>query len=162
MIGRNGSDKRVLLLDPADSAHLYSDHGPGAHGTTPIDPARVDLALYPLVRDVSLWSATLRAGDLLLIPADWWHLVASLPSAASARNLAVTVQFDGCSGDGGSSHGAHSAARAEEYLRRRAAPSPASALASHVSGKGGTDEQEELAALRTVADLSRRAALRQS
>ena len=39
--------KRILLVDPAESALLYADHAPMALGNTPVDPAAVDLEAHP-------------------------------------------------------------------------------------------------------------------
>ena len=92
--------KRLLLVDPADSAYLYADHAASAVGNTPIDPLRVDTEAHPLASRVTLWPVTLTRGDVLFIPSQWWHMVLSVPivgdtlGAADVRNMAVTCQFD--------------------------------------------------------------------
>ena len=92
-------EKRVLLLDPAESALLYADHTAAAVGNSPVDPLSVDLRVHPLVASATLWPAVLRPGDMLFLPSEWWHLVVTLPSAIAisggrARNMALGVQFD--------------------------------------------------------------------
>ena len=92
--------KRILLVDPADSALLYADHATSAVGNTPIDPFKVDLDAHPLVSHLSLWPLTLHKGDILFIPSQWWHMVITVPSVgdqlhpADVRNMAITIQFD--------------------------------------------------------------------
>lgn len=77
--------KRILLLEPTDSAHLYADHhAAGEMGNSPLDPHAVDLHAYPLVAEATVWPVVLKPGDVLLIPSFWWHLVATLPAAADS------------------------------------------------------------------------------
>ena len=97
--------KRILLIDPADSALLYADHAKNALGNTPVDLFKIDLNVYPLVAHATLWPVVLEPGDVLFIPSQWWHLVVSLPDvarqdAADERNLAITVQFANMAGGG--------------------------------------------------------------
>ena len=92
--------KRLLLVDPADSALLYADHASSAVGNTPVNPFRVDMDAHPLASLVSLWPVVLHRGDVLFIPSQWWHMVVTLPAvgdaldAADVRNMALTCQFD--------------------------------------------------------------------
>ena len=60
--------KRVLLIDPADSALLYADHTKSALGNSPVDVFKVDLDTYPLVAHATLWPVVLAPGDMLYIP----------------------------------------------------------------------------------------------
>lgn len=92
--------KRLILVDPADSALLYADHASSAVGNTPINPFAIDVEAHPLASLASLWPVVLNKGDMLFIPSQWWHMVVSLPAtggdfhAADVRNMALTAQFD--------------------------------------------------------------------
>jgi hypothetical protein len=103
--------KRILLIDPADSVLIYADHTDKAVGNTPLDPFKVDLDAYPYARQVALSPVVLDPGDLLFIPTQWWHMVLSIPNHGNCvpieghpgahcpepvlvRNMALTVQFD--------------------------------------------------------------------
>jgi len=80
--------KEVTMVDPLDSLYLYADHAM-RYGSSPIDPADVDLEQFPRAADVPVIAATLSAGDVLFIPHRWWHVVHSL----EGRNLAYTLQL---------------------------------------------------------------------
>ena len=93
--------KRLLLVDPADSALLYADHAESAVGNTPINPFKVDTEAHPLVSHVTLWPVTLDRGDLLFIPSQWWHMVLTVPAfeeglhPADVRDMALTAPVTG-------------------------------------------------------------------
>jgi hypothetical protein len=82
--------KHVLLASPTESAALYSDYAK-SEGNSPIDATAVDLSRFPLAASATLHVADMRAGDILFIPSNWWHLVISHPLQ---RHLALSVQFD--------------------------------------------------------------------
>ena len=73
-----GPTVHYTMFDPADSALLYADHASSAVGNTPVDPFRVDLHAYPLTAYATLWPLRLRKGDVLFIPALWFHNVTSI------------------------------------------------------------------------------------
>ena len=149
--------KRILLVDPADSALLYSDHASSAVGNTPIDPFKVDLEKHPLVRHVGLWPLVLHKGDILFIPSGWWHMVITVPSVgdelfnADVRNMAITVQFDRGITPSVVSH--FSRHRAELYLNipeEVPTPEEMNARDRRMRGQG----EQPLALPATMAELS--------
>jgi len=81
--------KRVTLVDPAFSLALYADFS-FAYGHSPVEPIAVNTSLFPEAASVPAIEALLSPGDVLYLPARWWHFVDSLPG----RNLAFTLQME--------------------------------------------------------------------
>lgn len=70
--------KTFYLLPPENLDALYP--GPlntGAQHVSGIDLFHPDLSRHPLVGSLSCRTATVRAGEALLLPAFWWHQVVS-------------------------------------------------------------------------------------
>ena len=81
--------KRVLLMDPS-SNHLqwhYSGYAEGQTNTSPIDMEMPDRQQFPLFFQARppIYQAILHPGDVLYIPAKWWHHVKSLDTSASVN-----------------------------------------------------------------------------
>lgn len=76
--------KRVRLLPPEELSHLYVF----GHQWSAIDEIdRVDLSVFPLAGKVRRPEETvLEKGDMLFIPAAWWHTTASLGSWGASIN----------------------------------------------------------------------------
>jgi hypothetical protein len=70
--------KRVILISPADSAHLYPRGGYSA-----VDPEQPDRAAHPLFTGATLFEAVLEHTDALYLPYGWWHHVRSLTASIS-------------------------------------------------------------------------------
>ncbi len=112
--------KHLVLIDPVDSALLYSDYAD--MGKTPVDPLRVDLARYPLAARATLHTGESRAGDVTYIPSGWWHHVTTqFGDDPEEQNMMLTLQFDLnlAHADPTVSRGGFSAGRAESSLERR-------------------------------------------
>lgn len=90
--------KHFLMVDPTQAHLLYYDFPRALHlvGTSGFDPQNVDMRKYPLARNVTIYESTISPGDIMYIPARWFHLVTSLPRDApkfgGPRNLAFTFQ----------------------------------------------------------------------
>lgn len=103
-------EKRVTLFDPHHNEDLYEAHIPEAilgftptsgrfHRRTllqstsmvmsPVDIANPDLDEFPKFARARRLECTLRPGDVLFMPAFWWHEVQSRPDPKERRNLAV-------------------------------------------------------------------------
>nr|XP_002129532.1 jmjC domain-containing protein 5 [Ciona intestinalis] len=77
--------KRVKLFSCIDLEKMYPNPL-GSRGKTiqsQVDCDNVDLEKFPKFSEVTCYSCTLQAGDLLLIPAFWWHQVTSLSDSVS-------------------------------------------------------------------------------
>jgi Cupin-like domain len=64
--------KRALLFSPRDSALLYDGR---------VDPEAPDLARFEAFAHATMYEAILEPGDVLFIPADWWHSVRTLETS---------------------------------------------------------------------------------
>ena len=56
---------------------------------SPVDILSPDLNRFPLFRRARRLECTLRPGDVLFMPAFWWHEVQSQPDIRENRNMAV-------------------------------------------------------------------------
>lgn len=74
--------KRIWLADAAATAHIYNDR----HVFSPVDLETIDLARFPLMRDVPVWQVDLHPGELLFVPIGWWHQVRAL-------DISVTLTY---------------------------------------------------------------------
>ena len=77
------------MWHPRDSAKFYSDFH-DKYGLSPLNVDRVDLEAFPAVVSAPPLLARVNAGDALLIPDGWWHVVVS----HGPRNVAVAVEFE--------------------------------------------------------------------
>jgi len=65
--------KLVVLLPPADAAHLYPLAGEAGARQSPVDVLDADmLARWPLYARARPHAAVLAPGEALLVPAGWW------------------------------------------------------------------------------------------
>lgn len=79
--------KRFLLFNPAQFDALY----PGPINTrtesfSRVDLSRPDFRRFPRLAGVEYWEAVVWPGDLLFMPAYWWHQV-------SSQDLSVSVNY---------------------------------------------------------------------
>jgi hypothetical protein len=78
--------KRFLLFNPAQFDALY----PGPLNTriesmSRVDLSRPDFRRFPKLAEVEYWEAVVGPGDLLFMPAYWWHQVSSLDVSVSVN-----------------------------------------------------------------------------
>lgn len=78
--------KRFLLFNPAQFDALY----PGPLNTrmeslSRCDLSRPDFRRFPKLAEVEYWEAVVGPGDLLFMPAYWWHQVSSLDMSVSVN-----------------------------------------------------------------------------
>jgi ribosomal protein L16 Arg81 hydroxylase len=90
--------KRALLFAPKYSQQLY--HVPfSVHNIEDIDLAHPDLKKYPALKKAEGMEAILEHGDLLFMPAGWWHYMQYLEGgfALSLRALdsSITRKLEG-------------------------------------------------------------------
>ena len=98
--------KRFQLTAPRYARHMYVDFGDecpgvggfgcdglGCYAFVPWSAEHLDLHRYPRVADATVAEATLSAGDIVFIPALWFHCITHMPAAAPGaprRTLALT------------------------------------------------------------------------
>lgn len=78
--------KRFVLFNPAQFDALY----PGPLNTrveslSRVDLSRPDFRRFPKLAEVEYWEAVVNPGDLLFMPAYWWHQVSSLDLSVSVN-----------------------------------------------------------------------------
>lgn len=79
--------KRITLVHPdTDSSALYVGKDYSQQGnTSAVDLEHPDLDKFPQFSSVNKWEGELAPGDLLFIPAKWWHHVRSLDFSISVN-----------------------------------------------------------------------------
>nr|VFK07865.1 MAG: Cupin-like domain-containing protein [Candidatus Kentron sp. LPFa] len=78
-------EKDILLFDIADFAAMYPHNDNRLPDFSRVSLSHIDYEQYPLIEAVTCYRARLRAGDMLYMPAYWWHEVRSV-----GRSIAVS------------------------------------------------------------------------
>lgn len=107
--------KHVTLFEPHDNTRLYESHIPEAllgfdqqtqqfrrkmlmdstsMVMSPVDITKPDKERFPLFMNISPIHCTIHPGDVLYMPAFWWHEVRSTPDLQEARNMAVNYWYE--------------------------------------------------------------------
>ncbi len=77
--------KRCVLFSPEDSAALYDGE---------VNPDAPDFEKFPLFRNATPYECTIGPGELLFMPAQWWHHVVSLEKSITVNyNFFNRVNF---------------------------------------------------------------------
>eukprot|EP00466_Bigelowiella_natans_P020229 jgi/Bigna1/129337/aug1.8_g4045 len=83
-------EEEILLVDPIDaSKFLYMDYSEFV-GLPPFNQQRIDLSVYPLVKETPMAKLNLQKGDLLYIPLLWAHQIRSKPG----RDVSLIMEFE--------------------------------------------------------------------
>eukprot|EP00118_Oscarella_pearsei_P018058 m.182497 g.182497 ORF g.182497 m.182497 type:complete len:482 (+) comp39295_c0_seq9:3846-5291(+) len=107
--------KHVTLFEPHDNTRLYESHIPEAKlgfdkltgdferrtlldstsmVMSPVDIKKPDLERFPAFAQVAPMQCTIHPGDVLFMPAFWWHEVQSTPDQEEHRNMAVNYWYE--------------------------------------------------------------------
>lgn len=107
--------KEVILFEPHDNTQLYEAHIPEAMlyynistrtfyrkelvDTTsmvmsPVDILKPNYQRFPKFADTYPMNCTISEGEVLFMPAFWWHEVQSHPNRNQGRNLAVNYWYE--------------------------------------------------------------------
>lgn len=71
--------KRVRVIPACEIAHMYNTE----HCFSAVDGRAIDLARYPLMRDVRVLECILQPGEILFLPVGCWHFVEALDVSAT-------------------------------------------------------------------------------
>ncbi|ACY13859.1 Transcription factor jumonji [Haliangium ochraceum DSM 14365] len=83
--------KQMRLISPAHTAKLYAiaENLNPYYQPSQLDADRPDLAQFPMCADVPYTDCVLSPGDILYLPAGWWHRVRSLEPSLSVNFFAL-------------------------------------------------------------------------
>ncbi|QOY94109.1 cupin-like domain-containing protein [Massilia sp. UMI-21] len=83
--------KRIFLAPPHHDAFLYANEANPVLFGSPFDPEAPDFDAYPLARGAATVACTVEPGELLYVPAGWFHQVRALEFSLSANRWARGV-----------------------------------------------------------------------
>lgn len=80
--------KRIFLAPPHHDEFLYPREANAILFGSPFDPEAPDFDKFPLARQAALTECIVEAGELLYVPAGWYHQVRALTFSLSANRWA--------------------------------------------------------------------------
>ena len=80
--------KRIFLAPPHHDQYLYPSEANAILFGSPVDPEAPDFDKFPLARHASLTECIVHPGELLYVPAGWYHQVRALTFSLSANRWA--------------------------------------------------------------------------
>ncbi|MGK5023282.1 cupin-like domain-containing protein [Janthinobacterium sp. RB2R34] len=85
--------KRIILSPPHHEEFLYPREANAILFGSPFDPEAPDYERFPLARQATMIVVLVEAGDMLYVPAGWYHQVRSLAFSLSSNRWARAVPF---------------------------------------------------------------------
>lgn len=85
--------KRIFLSPPHHDEFLYAREANAILFGSPFDPESPDFDKFPLAGQASMIECIVHPGDLLYVPAGWYHQVRSLTFSLSANRWARALPF---------------------------------------------------------------------
>ena len=83
--------KRITLAPPPHAEFLYAREANSLRFGSPFDPEAPDYERYPLARQADVVECIARPGDMMYVPAGWFHQVHALSFSLSANRWARGV-----------------------------------------------------------------------
>ncbi|NVM80111.1 hypothetical protein FHW83_005956 [Duganella sp. SG902] len=83
--------KRIFLAPPHHDAFLYVKEASAMLFGSPFDPEAPDYEQFPLARQASMIEVIVQPGDMLYVPAGWYHQVRALTFSLSSNRWARGV-----------------------------------------------------------------------
>lgn len=80
--------KRIFLAPPHHDVFLYPRQANPLLFGSPVDPEAPDFARFPLARQAALVEIIVEPGDMLYVPAGWYHQVRALTFSLSSNRWA--------------------------------------------------------------------------
>ena len=85
--------KRIFLSPPHHDEFLYPSEANAILFGSPFDPEAPDFDKFPLARQASMIECLVEPGDMLYVPAGWYHQVRALTFSLSSNRWARAVPF---------------------------------------------------------------------
>ena len=85
--------KRIFLSPPHHDEFLYPREANAILFGSPFDPEAPDYEKFPLARSATMIECIVNPGDLLYVPAGWYHQVRSLTFSLSSNRWARAMPF---------------------------------------------------------------------
>ncbi|MES2262313.1 MAG: cupin-like domain-containing protein [Pseudomonadota bacterium] len=85
--------KRIFLSPPHHDEFLYPSEANAILFGSPFNPEAPDFEKFPLARQASMIECIVNPGDLLYVPAGWYHQVRALTFSLSSNRWARAVPF---------------------------------------------------------------------
>jgi hypothetical protein len=85
--------KRIFLAPPHHDEFLYSSEANAILFGSPFDPEAPDFEKFPLARQALMIECIVNPGELLYVPAGWYHQVRALTFSLSANRWARALPF---------------------------------------------------------------------
>lgn len=83
--------KRIFLSPPHHDAFLYPNEANAILFGSPFDPEAPDFERFPLARQATMIECIVEPGDMLYVPAGWYHQVRALTFSLSSNRWARAV-----------------------------------------------------------------------
>jgi len=85
--------KRIMLSPPHHEEFLYPRQANAILFGSPFDPEAPDFERFPLARQATMIECLVQPGDLLYVPAGWYHQVRALTFSLSSNRWARGMPF---------------------------------------------------------------------
>jgi len=85
--------KRIFLSPPHHDQFLYPREANAILFGSPFDPEAPDFAQFPLARQAAMVEVLVHPGDMLYVPAGWYHQVRALTFSLSSNRWARALPF---------------------------------------------------------------------
>jgi hypothetical protein len=85
--------KRIFLSPPHHDEFLYPNPANAILFGSPFDPEAPDFEKFPLARQATMIEVIVHPGDILYVPAGWYHQVRSLTFSLSSNRWARAMPF---------------------------------------------------------------------
>ncbi|MCU6501364.1 cupin-like domain-containing protein [Rugamonas sp. A1-17] len=85
--------KRIFLAPPHHDEFLYPNEANAILFGSPFDPEAPDFEKFPLARQAATVEVIVNPGDMLYVPAGWYHQVRALTFSLSSNRWARAVPF---------------------------------------------------------------------
>ncbi len=85
--------KRIFLAPPHHDEFLYPSEANAILFGSPFDPEAPDYEKFPLARQAAMIECIVHPGDMLYVPAGWYHQVRALTFSLSSNRWARAVPF---------------------------------------------------------------------